>query len=173
MKLLEQKHNGTDFFALAIPYDPEKIRIAKTLGGKWNSSHKVWLFEKERVKKEKLVQVFHLAPEKADHVSERIPKEYIDLLERRRYSQNTIQTYTSLFGQFLAYFEGTPAHELTDADVAKFQNFLVSTKGVATSTQNQYINAIKFYFEKVLGRDKQYYRIERPIKEFKLPKVLS
>lgn len=173
MKLLEQKHKGTDFFALAIPYDPEKIRIAKTLGGKWNSSHKVWLFEKERVKKEKLVQAFHLAPEKADHVSERIPKAYIDLLERRRYSKNTIQTYTSLFGKFLAYFEGTPAHELTDADVAKFQNFLVSTKGVATSTQNQYINAIKFYFEKVLGRDKQYYQIDRPIKEFKLPKVLT
>lgn len=173
MELLDQKHTGTDFFALTIPYDRELIRLAKNLGRKWSPKHKVWLFEKGKTKKEKLVQAFHLAPDKAGGASERIPEEYINLLERRRYSKNTIQNYTSLFGKFLAYFEGTPAHELTDADIAKFQNYLVSTKGISISTQNQYINAIKFYFEKVLGRDKQYYQIYRPIKEFKLPKVLS
>lgn len=54
-----------------------------------------------------------------------------------------------------------------------FQTYLVKQKKVSTSSQNQYINAIKFYFEKVLGREKGYYHIERPIQEFKLPKVLT
>ena len=44
---------------------------------------------------------------------------------------------------------------------------------ISVSQQNQRINAIKFYYEKVLGRDKQYYDIHRPKKEQKLPKVLG
>ena len=35
------------------------------------------------------------------------------------------------------------------------------------------INAIKFYYEKVLGRKKEYYRISRPRKESKLPTILT
>ena len=41
------------------------------------------------------------------------------------------------------------------------------------STQNQHINAIKFYFEKCLGRKKEYYYIERPIQDKKISVVLS
>ena len=44
---------------------------------------------------------------------------------------------------------------------------------MSSSKQNQYINAIKFYYEKVLGREKQYYKVLRPKKEDKLPDVLS
>jgi integrase/recombinase XerD len=43
----------------------------------------------------------------------------------------------------------------------------------AVSQQNQRINSIKFYFEKVLGRKSEYYDIGRPRKERKLPDVLS
>ena len=43
---------------------------------------------------------------------------------------------------------------------------------MSPSKQNQLINAIKFYYEKVLGREKQYYKIERPGKESKLPDIL-
>jgi hypothetical protein len=35
------------------------------------------------------------------------------------------------------------------------------------------INAIKFYYEKVLGNKKEYYFIDRPKREQKLPEVLS
>ena len=34
-------------------------------------------------------------------------------------------------------------------------------------------NGVKFYYEKVLGRQKEYYDIERPRKGFLLPKVIS
>ena len=46
-------------------------------------------------------------------------------------------------------------------------------KGYSKSTQNQYINAVKFYYERVLGRDRTTYYLERPQKEVKLPVVLS
>ncbi|MBL4591297.1 MAG: site-specific integrase, partial [Phycisphaerales bacterium] len=103
----------------------------------------------------------------------KIPQAFIDTLERRRYSPNTIKAYVSLFEQFLNYYPDTKPEMLTDKHVAEFQTYLVKIKEVSTSSQNQYINAIKFYFEKVLGREKGYYHIDRPIKEFKLPKVLT
>lgn len=41
------------------------------------------------------------------------------------------------------------------------------------SSQNQHINAIKFYLEKVLNNEKKVYCIDRPRKEKTLPVVLS
>ena len=55
--------------------------------------------------------------------------------------------------------------------VGVFVGFLL--KDISISQQNQRINAIKFYYEKVLGREKQYYDLHRPNKEHKLPEVLS
>jgi integrase/recombinase XerD len=39
--------------------------------------------------------------------------------------------------------------------------------------QNRESNGVKFYYEKVLQREKEYYQIDRPHKERKLPDVLS
>lgn len=174
MKLEKITHNKTSYWGIAIPYDSFLISKAKKLKGRWNPELKTWLFEWTPATKKALEETFlrknAIAPVKPFCT---VPQAYIDLLERRRYSPNTIQTYLSLFEQFLRYFHEIKPEALNDAHVAEFQTYLVKEKRVSTSSQNQYINAIKFYFEKVLGRDKAYYHIERPIKEFKLPKVLS
>ena len=44
---------------------------------------------------------------------------------------------------------------------------------ISSSYQNQLINAIKFYYEKILGQDKKFYYLKRPFKEEKLPEILS
>ena len=50
---------------------------------------------------------------------------------------------------------------------------LIKTKNISRSTQNQVINSIKFYYEKVLGFNRELYQINRPRKERKLPEVFS
>ncbi|MGC3976795.1 MAG: hypothetical protein QM751_00260 [Paludibacteraceae bacterium] len=50
---------------------------------------------------------------------------------------------------------------------------LVNDRKISTSYQNQSINAIKFYYERVLGGTRKIYLIERPRKETYLPEVLS
>ncbi len=50
---------------------------------------------------------------------------------------------------------------------------MVEERQVSSSYQNQSINAIKFYFEKVQGGPRKIYYIERPRKETVLPSVLS
>jgi site-specific recombinase XerD len=54
-----------------------------------------------------------------------------------------------------------------------FQRYLVTERCVATATQNQAINSIKFYYERVLGQARKVYFIERPQKEKFLPEVMS
>ena len=159
---------------MAIPYDKGLIAKAKHLKGEWQPNLKLWLFKHSPATHIALTKHFPIGKYTSKtKAKRRAPTAYLALLERRRYSPNTIQTYVSLFEQFLTYFSDVPANELTDDHVAEFQTHLIKEKKVSTSSQNQYINAIKFYFEKVLGREKAYYHIERPIKEFKLPKVLS
>ena len=51
--------------------------------------------------------------------------------------------------------------------------YLVEQRQISTSYQNQAINAIKFYYEKVMKGPRKVYYIERPRKEKLLPTVLS
>ena len=100
-------------------------------------------------------------------------KEYKNLLVQKRYSDNTIGMYCNYFGDFCKYFIGQDLKKITTAEINKYILNLIELKSISISQQNQRINAIKFFYEKVLAREKQYYELHRPKKEHKLPKVLS
>ena len=48
-----------------------------------------------------------------------------------------------------------------------------SSNKLSESEQNQKINSIKFFYEKVLHRPREVYELPRPKKPFKLPEVFS
>ncbi len=105
--------------------------------------------------------------------NEKILEEYKDLLIQKRYSQNTISAYCSYFFDFCKYFENKNIEYLEKNEINQYILFLIKEKNISVSQQNQRINAIKFYYEKILKRQKEYYDVHRPRKEHKLPKVLS
>lgn len=98
---------------------------------------------------------------------------YNDLLILKQYSKNTIKTYTNYFKDFVNYFKDFNLETLSINQINNYVLELIKNKNISVSQQNQRINSIKFYYEKVLNQKKQYYNIERPRKEYKLPKVLS
>lgn len=102
-----------------------------------------------------------------------VPDEYIEKLEMLRYSGNTINIYRSCFSEFINFYKNRNIREITHSEIEDFLIYLVRERRVSTSYQNQSINAIKFYYEKVLKGPRQVYYIERPIKEKTLPTVLS
>ena len=102
-----------------------------------------------------------------------ILKEYKNLLVQKRYSNNTIDIYCSYFEDFCKYFNKQDIEKIIIGEINSYILTLMKSKNISISQQNQRINAIKFYYEKVLGREKQYYELHRPKKEHKLPKVLS
>lgn len=57
--------------------------------------------------------------------------------------------------------------------IVAYVRYLVMERKVSTSYQNQAINAIKFYYERVLGGHRKMYRVEKPRREKALPEVLS
>lgn len=102
-----------------------------------------------------------------------LPDGYLEMLEQKRYSESTVSAYTCYFSDFLEYFSGKAADDISADEINEYILRMIRERDISTSVQNQMINAIKFYYEKVLGREKQYYVIERPRKELKLPDVLS
>ncbi len=102
-----------------------------------------------------------------------IIEKYKSLLIQKRFSANTQRIYCHYFGDFINYFNGTNIDDITKEEINNYILSLIKNNKISISQQNQRINAIKFYYEKVLGREKQYYEFHRPIKEHKLPKVLS
>jgi integrase/recombinase XerD len=102
-----------------------------------------------------------------------LPPGYLELLDQKRYSDNTIQAYTHYFKEFQNHFLGEELEKISHAKIDAYILALIREKKISPSQQNQRINAIKFYYEKVLKKEKDYYSINRPRKEQKLPDVLS
>ncbi|MFL1012367.1 tyrosine-type recombinase/integrase [Flavisericum labens] len=94
-------------------------------------------------------------------------------LTLKNYSPNTIKTYLHMFKQFLEHIHPMPLHQVTTAHIMHYHKELVTMRHVSSSYQNQSINAIKFYIEKVLNLPKIQYDFCRPRKSKTLPKVLS
>ncbi len=102
-----------------------------------------------------------------------IPTAYLTKLEVRRYSDSTIKVYTYFFREFMRFYFRKSLDTITKEEIQKYLHHLITTKNISTSTQNQVINAIKFYYEQVKGFKREVYYFDRPKKERVLPKVLS
>jgi len=90
------------------------------------------------------------------------PAEMILKLKEIRYSEKTIKTYKGLFEEFINYYHKYDINKIDESQIISFLRFLVMERKVSTSYQNQSINAIKFYYEKVLGGQRKFYFIDRP-----------
>ncbi len=101
------------------------------------------------------------------------PEEFYQKLEIRRYSLNTARSYIPLFERFINHFPTVDDPiNLNEYDIKKYLQKLV-LEDRSDSYINQSINAIKFYYEVVLGMANRFYELERPIKKESLPKVIS
>lgn len=89
----------------------------------------------------------------------------------RKYSYKTVKGYLYYNRNFLN-FTGKSPSDINDNDIKDYLQYLAEEKQSATSTLNQAINALKFYYGTMLKR-KFVYEVKRPRKDKKLPVVLS
>ena len=94
------------------------------------------------------------------------------LLVRKNYSPHTRRTYNSYLAMYRNY---CLLHLLDPNLLASGEQFITSLihQGYAISSQNQAINALKFYWENILNQERCYIHVVRPRKEKRLPTVLS
>ena len=100
------------------------------------------------------------------------PSSYLNKLELRQYSLNTVRTYVGMFEKFINHYRDKELIEIDENEIRAYLQTLISV-GKSHSYLNQMINSIKFYYEVVMEMPNRFYAIERPIKEHKLPKVIS
>ena len=100
------------------------------------------------------------------------PEAYLLKLELKRYANSTVRTYVGFFEMFINHYKDRELHSLDETDIRAFLQKLIQQEK-SNSYINQAVNAIKFYYEVVLGMPNRFYEIERPRREYKLPKVIS
>jgi integrase/recombinase XerD len=193
--------DGRERIRLFFPYDAEIIGLVKTLpGARWHPEMKCWHIAlalgpatklnhrffgqlefvpvkespSHQVTKSAIAEhygsVLALVPIPPDRP---VPEEFIKTLKLRQYSLRTIKTYTEMLKLFMRFYRDKELEMITDEDIREYLLYLVDKRQVSQSYQNQAINAIKFYYEQVVGRPTRKYYLQRPKKERKLPGVLS
>lgn len=155
---------------------PDDIQLVKELAGYFSDVGIAFYYQGVKIevgldKRDWSTRQKHLLKD-LETEQENILRTYTDLLIGMRYSWNTIKTYTACFKRYLEHLgeEG-----LADRNRKEIQNYCndLAKSDIALSTLNQHINAIKFYYEKVLNQPRTVYELKRPRKNNRLPSVLS
>ena len=182
--------DGYQRIRLFFSYDREIIDLVKSLpGARWQPAMKCWYVAMALGPAEKLNYRFHdklvFIPKelpsrakskdepKTDDCLIKVPSEFIKTMKLKDYSIRTLKTYTSMLRLYMNFYRTRALDDLSDEDIREYLLYLVDKKNVSQSYQNQAINAIKFYYEQVLGRPTQTYYLQRPKREVKLPSVMS
>ena len=174
IKLTVDYHKGKDIVLVKFDYNKELISYVKRLKGvRWSQTKKSWYIVKSEfdlhtifdalkgvayidyssLKSKSITKPMVLPKEKVLKLKVNLPQGYYDMLDQKRYSDSTKATYTNYFEDFLRYFREQSLNDISTEQINKYLLELIRKNKIYNSQQNQRINAIKFYYEKVIGND--------------------
>ena len=186
-------HRGKDIILVKFDYNKELVSHVKRIKeARWSPTKKSWYIKKTEfslhaffdvlksvayidyssVKNKNIIKPI-LPKKKAPKSEVKLPEAYYDMLDQKRYSESTKSTYINYFKDFLRYFKNQNLNDITTEQINQYLLELIRKEKISDSQQNQRINSIKFYYEKVIGREKEYYGIRRPRNTKTLPKVIT
>jgi integrase/recombinase XerD len=100
-------------------------------------------------------------------------KAYVEQLRLMNYSENTIKNYSNWFLYFLRAFPDRKPSGITYNEIMIFLNKFRNGKSWSATSQNQLINSVKFFYEKILNQAKMVYNLPRAKKPDQLPTVFA
>lgn len=167
-------HKGQKRVVVYFDYNSSAIERLKQLeDAKWSKTLNAWHLPATQGNKIR----FNLESDS----SSIIPKEeaiiqieeFRKYLKTKRYSLNTIKTYTEALKSFLIFYRDKMVAEIDNKDVINYHQNYILKNNLSSSYQNQIINAIKLYFKTLKNTNIVVDKIYRPKKERLLPNVLS
>ena len=174
-------HRDKAVIFIAFEKDFDLIaRVKKLVGVRWSQSNKKWyvtdndyyrtLFKiSETI--EKKVESKGALSQLCD-VNRAHLMRFVETLQLKGYSINTIRTYRNEFSQFLSVLKNHDAFACNEEQVRKYFLYCINELKLSENSMHSRTNAIKFFFEKVLHREKFFFEIHRQKLEKKLPKVI-
>jgi integrase/recombinase XerD len=116
---------------------------------------------------------FKYAPPMREYDRHPVIMALCNTLRVQNYSYKTLKNYKQAIIALIRYASPKPIDDLSKLYYQKYLLFLVEKKRLSSATLNVHINGYKFYCEKVLQRDKEFYDIAYPRQAAKLPTVYS
>ncbi len=166
-------HKGEERIAVYFDYSADLTKRIKALtGARWSQQLKAWHLPDTSAYRERFKITTPTETKIVTEIHEPI-NQFSQWLKSRRYSPNTHKTYTEALKSFLSFFSNKPIAEITNQDVIVYNNDYILKNKLSASYQNQIINAIKLYFGTLQKKQLDINELERPIREQKLPNVLS
>jgi len=194
-------HRGNPQITIHFPFNQEiKSYILKCDGVKWSSSYKLLYIENSPQNLNHLFNHLRLKNWFVDYsqlkststnppkkTSTKITVSEIELsvkkqetlakfklwMEQQRYSDNTINTYTSLLIVFFKFYADKEFHSITKEDIIRFNTEYILHNQYSTTFQNQIINAIKLFYRKFESTILNLEELDRPKKSSYLPEIFS
>lgn len=169
---------GKGVIWLPFPYDARLLQLIRShYGTQWNQVKKCWyVIDNNQHRLELNIPLQSIGKNAVLHIHPINKTAYTQLLDTLRlkgYSPNTLKTYANEFAQLL---HALRSHSVGEMDAERLRSYFLYCHTQLKLTANQIhsrINAIKFYFEQVLHREKIFFDIPRPKKPQLLPKVMS
>jgi integrase/recombinase XerD len=171
-------HNGKDVIFIRFEKNDQlNTRVKKLVGVKWSQSNKAWYVPDNTAYRSKFgIKQKETTTEKfsqIDSLNKQAFIRYTETLKLKSYSLNTIKTYQNEFAQLLYFLKDSSVNEQDSETIRAYFIYCTEELKLSENTLHSRINAVKFYFEKVLNREKFFFTIPRPKKPFLLPNVLA
>ncbi|MDI9363844.1 MAG: tyrosine-type recombinase/integrase, partial [Flavobacterium sp.] len=188
-------HKNKPCILLAYPYHAPLNKTLKLLDFvKYSNTHKGWYIPQNKALLQQViaatkgiasvnVEALKIAPAAAppayiknisNPVIEKIIASVVAKLLLKGYSPNTQKSYVLHLKEYLNIITLKYKPEAVQpSTIEKYLLWRLHEKNNKEADTNSHINAIKFYYEQVLGNEKILFNLPRPQRPLKLPKVLG
>jgi integrase/recombinase XerD len=167
------RHRGEDRIAVYFKKDPLLIaRVKKLDGVRWSQQLLVWHLPDTEAYRKKFGLPLAADTMPSNEGIEAITR-FKNHLRSKRYSENTIKTYSDALKSFLVFYRLKAISEIDNEDVINYNTDYILKNKLSASYQNQIVNAIKLFFKTTQNKVIDVELIHRPKRAKVLPNVLS
>ncbi len=177
-KFIPTIHYDKNIIQIIFPRNNELLIHLKTYTKpKWSSTKKSWyVADTQHYRNLFGMPQKNLGREALAKISTMNLPEFIRFEEQlilRGFSKNTQRTYCTEFAQLLFLLGNFPVQNLTPKRISSYILYCHKELMLSENQIHSRMNALKFYFEKILGFQKMFFEIPRPKKPQLLPKFLT
>jgi integrase/recombinase XerD len=187
-------HHNHPVIWMRFEYNQALIAKVRQLGAKWSQTQKCWylpeLTENPVLPEQQLMppypvgiiskakQFGHTPANKKNTTDIHAVNGHIlpalrQQLILKAYSASTIKTYCNEIAVYLSALKHEAADDFPVKRIKGYLQYCFEVLKLSENTLHSRINALKFYYEQVLGREKFFWEIPRPKKPQQLPRVFN
>ncbi len=177
------KHRGQNKIAVRFPFNEERNKkMVQVPGAKWSKTLHSWLIPDNNINREKCgftPTYTEVSTEDTGHAETGLSirqklQDVHQKIKLKGYSTSTNKNYCIHLKEYFAIVSCKYLiDDITQSTIEKYLLWRLEKKACSESDMNNHINAIKFYYEQVLGKERMLFTLPRPKKPLQLPKVLS